>query len=264
MSVEFVYIPHTRVGNVLFQYACARLFAESQGLKFLTPWSPPNGKDVVRIVGPDGAGEAVDGPLVRITDDQWVVGRHPGVPFRILGPDEDLLTGAWPRARYVLEGFFQRSAWYLSRRAEIERFMIPEPKKDLNTRDIVVNLRIGADFRRINWTIHPQWYLDILARERFERLHIVADEKDERYLAHFAAYDPIVVSSGPKGDWEHLRSFDRIVSSNSSFAWWACFFSKASRIYTFKRWNSNPMVHVGPFPENGIEIDGPFLHEAPF
>jgi len=162
-----------------------------------------------------------------------------------------------------MEGFFQRSSWYHERRAAIERFMTPEPIGAVNTRDIVINLRVGQDWRALNWTIHPRWYLDILSKERFDTLHIVTDTLDEKYLAHFSGYSPRIISSGPKGDWECLRSFDRIVCSNSSFAWWACFFSRASRIYTFKRWNGDPIVRIERFP-NGVEMDGAFLHEDPF
>lgn len=259
MSVEFRYIPQTRIGNVLFQYACARIFADVQGLRLLTPFDPPNGPGIVRVI-PSTKGAVVHEPVVHLTDSEWIVRHKPGTSFRFLGMEEELLCGTWPQAHYVLEGWFQRSSWYHERRDSIERFMIPEPVKTLNTRDIVLNLRIGADWKSLKWVIHPRWYLDILAQERFDTLHIVTDEIDEEYLSHFSGYSPNVISSGPNGDWEYLRSFDRIVCSNSSFAWWACFFSKASRIYTFKRWNSDPIVRIGPFP-NGIETDGPFLHE---
>jgi len=259
MSVEFKYIPRTRIGNVLFQYACARLFAETHGLRLLTPFNPPNGSEIVRVL-PNAGGEVVQEPTVHLTDSSWVLRENPQTQFRFLRMEDSPFAGSWPRARYVMEGFFQRSSWYHERRAAIERFMAPEPIGAINTKDIVISLRIGQDWKALNWVIHPQWYLDILAKERFDALHIVTDTLDEKYLAHFAGYSPRVISSGPKGDWEYLRSFDRIVCSNSSFAWWACFFSRASRIYTFKRWNADPIVRIERFP-NGVEVDGQFLHE---
>lgn len=259
MGVEFTYIPQTRLGNILFQYACARLFAETHGLCLLTPFASPNGQDIIRVV-PSANGNVVEQPIIRLTDSNWVLRQKPDACFRFLRMEDDLFTGHWPLARYIFEGWFQRSSWYHDRRKAIERFMVPEQIRSINTKDIVINLRVGADWKALNWIIHPRWYLDILSKERFQTLHIVTDAIDESYLAHFAGYSPKIVSSGPKGDWEYLRSFDRIICSNSSFAWWACFFSRASRIYTFKRWNNDPIVRIERFPQ-GIETDGPFLHE---
>jgi len=260
MGVEFVYIPQCRIGNVLFQYIAARIFAEAQGLRLLTPFDPPNGKDIVSVAPPRD-GEVVDDPVVGLTDDlPWVSAQGQG-PHMVIRHGDELSSKAWPKARYRLQGWFQWSDWYHALRPRIEKFVAPSEIPAVNTRDIVVNLRIGADYRDHRWIIHPAWYISILESERFEQLHVVTDVRDEEYLAHFSRYSPVVVSSGPKGDWEYLRSFDRIICSNSTFAWWAAYFSRASRIYTFKRWNLHPVVHLGPFP-GGIEQDGPFLHEV--
>ncbi len=240
-TVHILY--RARFGNHLFQYVCARLFAERNGLRLITPFTHPH---LVRMAPHDG--------------DHWAT--PPATPEVRLDDGHNVLDTQWPsQRRYVLDGWFQVSEWYHRARKEIDSFAFPEPAiPEVNRKDIVANMRLGKGYRDMGWVIHPSWYLEVLSRERFERLHIVTDDPVPEYLAHFAKYDPVVVSSGREGDWKYLRSFERIVCSNSTFGWWAAFFSQASRIYTFKPWNRAPGVRLGPFP-NGIEVDGRLLGE---
>ncbi len=239
MSVHALY--KGRTGNNLFQYVWARLFAEAQGLAFYTP---PPVQEVLSVV-PAAVGQHFDGPNVFITDNSGDV----------------LSRDGWAPARYLFDDWFQHSEWFIKRRARIMEILRPRPVEKQNTEDIVINLRVADDYRSPGWVIHPRWYLDILEKERFGKLHIVADVRDEGYLARFARYDPVVVSSGPNGDWEYLRSFSRIVCSNSTFCWWAAFLSEAAHIWTFRRWIRHSAPRIGPFP-NGTAVDGPFLDEA--
>lgn len=234
-----------RFGNHLFQYVCARLFADRNGLRLTTPFTH---EKMVRMA-PQESGISVEGG-----------------PEVVLGNDDDILDRTWVKSRYVLEGHCQNSEWYHKARAEIDSFAFPEPVTHVNTKDIVVNIRYGEDYRKLGWVIHPSWYLNVLGMENFEKLHVVTDNPDPDYLSNFRKFDPVVVSSGAEGDWRYLRSFERIVCSNSSFCWWAAFFSRASRIYTFKRWVGEtpaglPIVKLGCFP-NGVEVDGPLMGEA--
>ncbi len=237
MSVRIRY--GGRFGNHLFEYVCARLFAARNGLRLASEFTHP---EMVRMAPHDPASAVQSGPEIRLSDGDDILGR------------------TWTPANYVLDGHFQNSEWYHAARSEIESFAFPEPVKEINHKDIVANMRLGEGYKRLGWMIHPSWYLDVLARESFERLHIVTDDPDPAYLSHFAKFGPVVVSSGAAGDWRYIRSFDRIVCSNSSFCWWAAFFSRASRIYTFKRWVGEdragvPIVKLGRFP-NGVEVDG--------
>lgn len=228
-----------RLGNHLFQYIAARLFAEENGLRLLS-CLPPN--DVVQC-SPRVEGQRIYGAPTVITDEY------------------DIFDRPWRPDHYVFDGYFQRSAWYHARREKVLKMVELRPVEEVNRNDIVINLRIGEDYRSLNWTVHPSWYLQILSMEKFDRLHIVADVADEKYLEAFRRYNPVIVSLGPKVDWEYLRKFDRIVTANSTFSWWAAYFSAASRIYTFKRWVTHPIPQLHAFP-NGVEVDGKFLHEG--
>lgn len=241
MTVHVLY--KGRAGNHLFQYICARLFAIKNGLRLATPFTHP---ELVRMA-PHESGE-------------WVEGSHLNVRFE---DGQNPFERSFGRARYIFDGYFQVGEWYHQAKPAIESFASPEPPVDLNTDDLVMNIRVGSDYKEFGWIIDPSWYLEVLSRERFKKLHIVADTVDPAYLAYFKKFDPVVVSSGSEGDWAYLRSFDKIICSNSTFCWWAAFFSQASRIYTFKRWVDRPEVNLGPFPGRGIEVDGVFLREKP-
>lgn len=237
MGVQVKY--QGRLGNHLFQYIAARLFAEENNLRLLS-CLPQN--DVVQCA-PRAEGR-----------------RFYGAP-KVVSDEDDIFDRSWDPGHYAFNGYFQRSVWYHARREKVLKMIELRPVEEVNRNDIVINLRVDEDYRSLKWAIHPSWYLGILAQEKFDRLHIVADVRNEEYLAAFREYDPVTVSSGPKDDWEYLRKFDRIVTANSTFSWWAAYFSRASRIYTFKRWVTHPIPKLHAFP-NGIEVDGKFLYEG--
>lgn len=229
VSVDF----QGRLGNNLYQYIAARLFAEKNGLRLVTAWNDP---ETVHMDTPRPSLDISDGKERLLTDD-----------------DNDILGQPFPRGRYRLRGFFARPDFFYPNREKILSFAHTSPINAINREDIVMNVRLG-DFRPLGWVIHPSWYLGILEREVFKRLHVVVDEIDQEYLSHFKAYEPIVVSSGRVGDWDYLRSFDRVICSNSSFCWWAMFFGSASKMYSFKRSVGIP---------GSILVEGEFLGPSP-
>ena len=97
--------------------------------------------------------------------------------------------------------------------------------------------------------IHPRWYAGILDSLTFDKLYVVMDSKSGRiwrrqhgskkkYLEHFERFEPTIVSNDAVSDFEFIRSFDTIVSSNSTFCYWASFLSEASKIYMPPFWES--------------------------
>src|SRR5437016_1346828 len=97
MSVHVLY--KGRLGNQLFQYVSARLFAARNGLCLATPF--PH-QEFVRMTPHDGD------PM-----------GDPDFETKI-GDEEDPFGRAWsPRGRYIFDGYFQNSEWYHASRAEI-------------------------------------------------------------------------------------------------------------------------------------------------
>ena len=88
-------------------------------------------------------------------------------------------------------------------------------------------------------------------RSPYEKVYIVVDdikcEWEKTYLSYFKKYNPIIVTNTPKEDFFFLMSFNKIINSNSTFSYWASFFSDAEKIYTFK--------NAGFYGRNKIHIE---------
>lgn len=141
-----------------------------------------------------------------------------------------------------LHGYFQDVAAFNPHRDTIKG-MIKLPPAQKNTDDIVIHLRL-ADYwsRRVQSVLHPDYYLSALRREKWNKVYVVVDahETNEVYLKHLRSAIPAnkleIISGAPEHDFHFIRSFDKIVCSNSTFAWWAAFLSDAKKIYTPSGW----------------------------
>lgn len=257
MSVEVRY--RGRFGNNLFQYVFARLFAEHTGLKLVTPFV----ENKILEVSPPEEGLIYQLPESVLLDYERA----------------DPLLVNHPPGKHIVVSFRQRAKWYYSRRERIKNFFKIQPVK-LNDKDLVVNVR-GGDYFKFDkgWIIHPKWYLDIISKEKFDKLYVVTDdttsEENRKILSCFGSYNPEIVhfEGEPERDFHFLRSFDRMVLANSTFSWWAAFFSEGSRFYAHRRWidydfsdfprslRGEKLGNLSLFPKS-ISIDGPFLGET--
>ncbi len=234
MAVHVDYLG--RWGNWIFQYACARLFSEKNGLQLLTSFP----KCPVFNVLPAPKGVMGSGQEQTLSDM------------------DDLFGKTHPPGRYLLRGFFQNATWFLGEKKKIESFMRPKAIGLRNSRDFAIHLRL-TDFKAMKWCISPSWYLDILGRERFEKLYIFTDERDPEHLNAFSKFNPTVCCGDPFEDWQKLRTFDRMAISTSTYAWWAAFFSPPSRLYLFDRYPFG--FGLGELP-GAIRVPGKLTHEG--
>jgi hypothetical protein len=214
-----------RLGNNMFQYAVGRLIAAHNGLKLKTEWNHPEFLEATK--NPDG--DEIDGRVIKIED----VG-----PINRTDCSNPLLTD-YHNWQVNVNGFFQDAAFYNQYRDEIRGFWkLPAAPK--NTEDLVIHLRLTDYwwYRNKSCVIHPEWYYSIIKKEKYKKLYIVVEphSTNKKYLSYFAQFKPVIVSGTPKSDFEFMMSFDRIVCSNSTFAWWAAFLSTASKIWIHKQW----------------------------
>lgn len=235
-----------RRGNSIFQYVYARLLAVRNNLYLKTKFPFQNLLKTTR----HEPGRILEHPTITIIDGY----KPEGKKFFY----QDLVP-----AHYIIQGWFQEPDFY-NRNEELIRsfFVLKEPEK--NTEDIIMAVRLG-DYARLGWLVHPEWYLRILEGESFKKLYIVGSKLNEPYLKYFKKYKPIIVPTSTINDFCTVRKFDKIICSNSSLIWWAAFFSRASRIYTFARWIDKKnkkkygFLFRQSFLKNAIRVDGKFL-----
>lgn len=238
MSVHVLY--RSNYGNNFFQYVAGRLLSEKTGLALATPW---RWNDFARADF-EKRGEEINKGLTVLTDEDAV------------------LDKTWPKGRYVLDGYFQVSRWYHRERKRIRSFFMLPQVTPAHPEDLVVSLRIGRDYRQMGWRIDPEWYVSLLMKMAFGRLHIVTDVEDREYLSHFDPWAPIYGGGSPLQDWNYLRRFRRVICANSTFSWWACFLGDAEDVTTFAPWVPHSAVEIGAFP-GGRAMPGSFEKRTP-
>jgi len=232
MSVHIGFLG--RFGNNLFQYALGRMYAEDHGLQLMTAW---NHDDIIKATEPK-SGTCIQDPM-RCIDDRNI----------------DSLFNLKLDGAVFFAGYFQQSRRYNQHRDRIKSFF-ELPKTEKNTKDIVMHIR--CDDYGLGHRIHPSWYIDILRQESFDKLYIVMSPLEQDYLDFFKDFDAIIVSEDVKSDFFFISSFDRIICSNSTFAWWAAFLGEPSKAYVFKKWLPGKTVDLIHF-DNSLPVDGSFF-----
>lgn len=148
-----------------------------------------------------------------------------------------------------LIGYFQRYKYLRSYREKIrtkwlalDSSMAVAPQ---DPQDIVIHVRAN----------HPsvfvpfEYYEKALASTSYRRVFICTDEPKDPFLDKFKKYNPIIHSTRSLSQLMHsgvswgdisslnldeflfMCSFNKIITSHSTFAWWAAFLSDAQEIY---------------------------------
>lgn len=162
--------------------------------------------------------------------------------------DIEKITANHTPRNIELQGYFQRYK-YLQLYAEKIRqeWLVPDPRMTYtqDPDDIVVHVRAN----------HPscfvpfEYYEKALASTTYNRVFICTDEPKDPFLNNFKKYNPIVhstrslsqvmnagmswpdVSALNVDEFFFLCSFNKIIMSQSTFAWWAGYLSNAEEVY---------------------------------
>lgn len=235
-----------RVGNQLFQYSYARLLAQKNRLYLGTE-----------------APKVFLTPTEFKTDGEKYDGKIP-IEMIAVGDTNSYSALKWENIRRPIHcnGYFQDVRIYNEYRCDV-RAMWDVPKiVNKNCEDLVIHLRL-TDYwwHRNKAVISPAWYYGIIKKERYKKLFIVVEPHvtNERYLRQFYQFKPEIISQTPQKDFEFLRGFDRIVCSNSTFAWWAAFLSDATKVYTFAPWMKKNMNLA--YMQGATVVDGGIMRD---
>ena len=144
------------------------------------------------------------------------------------------------RARRIeLQGYFERYAYFKPYKEQIRQWYATEPFDagyDIHPEDIVLHIR-RADFVVHGRAIDLGFYTRLLNSLSFRQLYICGIGLDAEVRRVFAPYEPRYVHGNTVDDFCFIKGFNRIVQSQSTYAWWAGFLSEAEEIHA-------------PIPEN--------------
>ncbi|HYN80859.1 MAG TPA: alpha-1,2-fucosyltransferase [Gemmatimonadaceae bacterium] len=223
------------LGNWLFQYCFGRILAERLVYRLEAPPIPgmSGTRDTVR-----GADYSDREPLV-------LRGQKPDLSF-LEAPDRPQFL--------LLTGYFQRYEYYLPHRNRIREWLSVEDNipSDVTSDDVVVSIRRGRDYIP-RYGLPLSYYEDALSSISHDRVFVCTNEPDDPFVKKFSRRHSAVVRAGSfqrgeigpaylSGALDNLmfiRKFNKIVMSNSSFAWWAAFLSDAAEV-------------IGPRPASGM------------
>ena len=229
MSPRIFFNRAGRLGNNIIQYMAALLIQKVFGHEIVTYES--NLKNPLRITD--------ESPQWEIFCDLLLTGHTEIKGFPFEGRD------------IFLDGYFQRSDIYVANRPYLLSKFTVESKDRLNYHisvsdlvkakgtdtkgSCVVHFRLD-DFQHSDTysrILHPSFFTDILRKESTP-LHIVCQKptkvEEEIYLAIFDEFDPTVHHGSLLEDFATLRSAEKIIASNSTFAWTAAFLGNQQRI----------------------------------
>ncbi len=234
MSVKVLYTG--RMGNNLFQYVFARLFAEKNGLKLSTEFPYQH---LLKTTEPKHGREIKNNEII-IRNDSFMITPGSSHDYVITNKENRSIDGRVYSANQIMEknfsdnacliqGFFEDSDIFNSNERLIKSYFKLE-KVEMNHEDIVLNVRL-EDFAKLNRVLNPDYYINILENETFNKLYIVGANKEDSYLKHFEKYNPVIVPTDPNSDFHFIRSFKKVICCNSTFSWWAAFLSDSEKIY---------------------------------
>lgn len=110
--------------------------------------------------------------------------------------------------------------------------------------DIVVHVRIHVDKSLMKF----EYYEKALAMAQYKQIYICTNEPKHSFMKNFDKYNPIMVSTRefgsyfPNISWDEttrlntdefafMASFNKMIISYSTYAWWAALLSNATEIY---------------------------------
>ncbi|MCX2978821.1 hypothetical protein [Candidatus Marimicrobium litorale] len=224
------------IADNLYQYVIARLIAEELG--FQLEVSHSKGKGGVNAQELDELlSHCTDAPL-SIVGDRYAepvdyAAHESNTAFDGFHLDLAAIFADKSPRRLEIRGYFQNYTLLRPYKARIRRwFDMPvfSGHYEIQPGDLLAHIRWG-DMVVFDLAMSLSFYSDLLQRLEFERLFVCGCGISEEVREALEPFSPIYVQGTPAEDFRFMLGFNRIIQSNSGFAWWAGFLSSASEIY---------------------------------
>lgn len=217
------------LGNRLFAYCVCKIVAEELGFKV---YSQP-------IWGFPDTYECIHNKPSKLYPTESIFAHH----------DIDIkkITDNKTPRNIRIQGFLQRGRYFEKYSEQIRKKWLridPSLVQEQDLNDIVLHIRTHPSY-----ALPFQYYKDALDATQFKRLFICTDEPNDPFLANFTPYNPIIkstrslnaqmasniswdeISKVNMDDFLFILSFNKIILSQSTYAWWAGYLSNAQEIY---------------------------------
>lgn len=216
--VEVIY--DGNLGNNLFQYCFGRILAERLGYAL----------NATPIPGFPRTNDHVSGKSFQGQKKIWLHGQKVNLDF---------LAEPNPEYHIVLAGYFQRFEYYEKFTDTIREWLyVDDLREDVSPNDLVVGIRRGKDYIPQHG-LPLSYYEQAITLMDFERMYICSNTSDP-FIRHFQKkYGAIVRPPDALDNLRFIKSFNKIIISNSTFLWWAAYLSNAEQI-------------IMPIPGNGF------------
>lgn len=201
-----------RMGNKMFEYAIARIIAESKGYRLYT----------IPIEGFENTKTVVNGAT--ITRNLY----YNNHLFRLNIPHIKQHKGG-----IVLQGYFQRYDLIKEHKEKIKQWFHVENDnwEKPGDNDLVVHIRLG-DYKDIgNNYLGFDYYYSTIKSETYDKCYIVTDEPTHEDIKKLESLGCEIVSRSTMEDYYFLRNAKKLVISHSTFSWWAAYLGEAHTIH---------------------------------
>lgn len=132
------------------------------------------------------------------------------------------------RRGVVVKGYFQRYEYVrdIKNRAKVW-FKLSQPELADDT--VVAHVR-RWDYVGTESLLALKFYREALSRMRWKKLIVIGIGIDESVKKWFAEYNPEYPDGSPVEDMAMMYAANKIIMSNSTFAWWGAWLSNAKTI----------------------------------
>lgn len=221
MSVSINY--SGRLGNNLFQYAAAYLFAKKFGFSLISG-VVENSFNIPAI-----SGREVYNPIIEVDDNNFM---------------ELLESTNMVDAHYRFIGYYQNKDFILKYRNEIKslfKLIFTDISKD----EVFVAYRIG-DISGERQMLPIEYYQEALRNVNAKSGYITSDTLDHPNIVQLAnEFNLKIYNKSPLETIDFAKNFNNLVLSEGSFSWWMGFLSNAENIYYNERprfWHGDMFV----------------------
>lgn len=202
-----------RLGNNLFQYVAAYIFAKKYNLK-ISSGIVENNFDL-----PSLAGDVTGGIIVEVNDDNFMT----LLESEILEP-----------AHYRFVGYYQNRDFILKYANEI-RSLFNLTFTDIPKNEVFVAYRIG-DIKGQRQMLPIEYYQEALRNINAKSGYITSDTLDHSNVAQLVnEFNLKLYNNSALETINFAKNFNNLVLSEGSFSWWMGFLSNAENIYYNER-----------------------------